>query len=51
MVADNDGGVFVEIFLANDLVGDTTGSSGKDAKDTGDDIVDDVTLIDESTGD
>lgn len=49
MVADNDGGVGVEVLLAHDPVGDATGLGGKVGEEARDNVVDRITLIQNST--
>lgn len=51
VVADNNSRVVLKLLLAYDLVGDTTRSGSKNAKESRNDIVDDITLVDERTGD
>lgn len=51
VVADNDGRVVLKVLFAHDLVGDTARSGGEDAKESRDDIVDYVALVDERTSD
>jgi hypothetical protein len=51
VVANNDGRVVYKLLFAHDFVCNTARCRGEDAKESRDDIVDDVALVDEGTGD
>lgn len=49
VIADNDGRVGVEMLLAHDPVGDATGLGSEMGEEAGDNVVDRITLIQNST--
>ena len=48
VVADDNGRVSIQFLLADDLVGDTTGFGSQERKESGDDVIDRITLVQDS---